>query len=415
MNNEVHKIKECRLCFSKNIKKVFDLNSTPLANNLINKKNLNKKDEVFPLCLVFCKKCGHIQLSHTVSPKKLFENYLYLTNTSKQNRVHFRNYFLEISKKFKKKDKVKVLDIASNDGTFLGFFKNRKFFKVGIDPAKNLLRFAKKNKIKQLPIFFTEKNSLKLLKKFGNFDVITANNVCAHVANLYDFFLGVKNLLSDKGMFIFEVSYLGDVIKKKTFDTIYHEHLDYHALKPLLTFVKKFGLEIFDFKRTEAQGGSIRIYVAKINSKKVNEKKINNQIKLENNNLKLFNLNTYIKFNKEVDLVGRKLRKILKKIKDQGNNIVGYGAAAKTTTLTNYFKIDGKYLDFIVDDNRLKQNLYTPKNKILIKNSKAIYNYKPNYVIILAWNYSKHIMKIHKKIKKFGKFIVPFPKIKIHK
>ncbi len=413
MRSNIVKINKCRLCLSNKIIKAFDLRSTPLANNLITKKNLNKKDELFRLCLVYCKNCGHVQLSHSVSSKKLFENYLYLTNTSKQNRKHFKDYSLEISKKTIKEKKVKILDIASNDGTFLAFFKKKKFFKVGVDPAKNLLKFAKKNKIEQLPLFFTEKNSLMLLKKYGKFDVITANNVCAHVEDLHNFFLGVKNLINENGIFVFEVSYLGDVIRKKTFDTIYHEHLDYHALKPLISFVKKFDLEIFDFKKTEAQGGSIRVYVANINSKKINKVKINNQIKFEKEKLRLFKINTYIKFNKDVNLVGEKLRKILRKIKEEGNKIVGYGAAAKTTTLTNYFKINKNYLDFIVDDNKLKQNLYTPKYKIAIKNPKTIYKYKPNYTIILAWNYSKHIMKVHKKIKKFGKFIVPFPQIKI--
>ena len=413
MNSNIIKINKCRLCLSNKITKTFDLKSTPLANNLISKKDLKKKDELFRLCLVYCKNCGHVQLSHSVSAKKLFENYLYLTNTSKQNRKHFKDYCSEISKKTRKEKKVKILDIASNDGTFLKFFKKKKFFKIGIDPAKNLLKFAKKNKIKQLPIFFTEKNSLILLKKYGKFDVITANNVCAHVEDLHDFFLGVKNLINKNGIFVFEVSYLGDVIRKKTFDTIYHEHLDYHALKPLVTFLKKFDFEIFDFKKTDAQGGSIRIYVANKDTRRINKVKINNQIKFEKEKLKLFNINTYIKFNKDVNLVGLKLRKILDRIKEKGEKIVGYGAAAKTTTLTNYFKINKKYLDFIADDNKLKQNLYIPKSKIIIKDPKTIYKYKPNYTIILAWNYSNHIMKVHKKIKKFGKFIVPFPQIKI--
>ncbi len=216
----------------------------------------------------------------------MFDDYLYLTNTSKQNQEHFKNYAKKIKKIMNSKEKLSILDIASNDGTFLKFFNKKKYNRLGVDPAKNLSKFSKKIGINQIQTYFTFNNSKIIKKKFGKFNVITANHVCAHVSDLNDFFKGVKNLLDINGIFVFEVSYLGSVIKKKTFDTIYHEHADYHALRPLISFVKRFRLEIFDFEIVKAQGGSLRAYTCHLNSKKINKKKIKKKKKKKNNEKK---------------------------------------------------------------------------------------------------------------------------------
>ena len=194
-------------------------------------------------------------------------------------------------------------------------------------------------------------------------------------------------------MFIFEVSYLGSVIKKKTFDTIYHEHADYHSLYPLIKFVKKFNLEIFDFKIVKAQGGSIRVFVGHSNIHTINKAKIKKQIIFEKNKLKLFNIKSYRIFEKKIIKVKIELNKLLAKLKYKKKSIIGYGAAAKTTTLLNYFNIKKNFIESIIDDNLLKQNKYTPGTHIPIKASKHIYISKPDYIIILAWNYSNSIIK----------------------
>jgi 2-polyprenyl-3-methyl-5-hydroxy-6-metoxy-1,4-benzoquinol methylase len=405
--------KKCRLCSSIKLKTVINLNTTPLANSFLKKSDLKKKEKYFPLKVNFCNNCYHLQLSHIVNPKKMFDNYLYLTNTSKQNRDHFKEYAKEVKKKIRSKSKISILDIASNDGTFLNFFNKNNYNRLGIDPAKNLSKFSKKLGIKQEVMYFTKNNSQKIKKKYGIFDIITANHVCAHVNDLNDFFKGAKNLLDKKGIFIFEVSYLGSVIKKKTFDTIYHEHADYHSLFPLVRFVKKFKLEIFDFRIVKAQGGSIRVYVAHKNQKKISQK-INKQIQIEKNKLQLLRSSSFILFEKKIILVKKKLNELLHKLKKSNKTIIGYGAAAKTTTLLNYFDINKDTISFIVDDNFLKQKKFTPGTHIPIKASNYIYKTNVDYIIILAWNYSSHIINLHQKFKKRGgKFIVPFPKIKI--
>ena len=410
-------IKYCRLCNSKKINGVFEIGSTPLANSYSN-KSTSEKLKKYPLGLNLCNSCGHLQLTHSIKPTKMFSNYLYKTNTSYKNYLHFKNYAKEIDGIFKKKTG-KILDIASNDGTFLSFFDKKRYLRVGIDPAKNLKKVALDKGILQIDEFFTKKNSDILKKKYQKFDIITANHVCAHVESLKDFFLGVKNLLKPDGIFIFEVSYRGSVLKKNTFDTIYHEHLDYHSLFPLLKFLKKFNLKLFDFNITKAQGGSLRIYASN-NLRYINNKKINNQIIKEKINYKLFDASTYKKFERKINKCKDKLQNIFSIFHKKKIKVVGYGAAAKTTTFLHYFDLSKtKQIKNIFDDNILKQNLYLPGTAIKILNPKYLNFKNVDVIIIFAWNYSDIIIKkIKKNIKNKNKdirYLIPFPIPKIVK
>ena len=268
-------------------------------------------------------------------------------------------------------------------------------------------------------IFLPKKKSNILKKKYQQFDIITANHVCAHVESLNDFFKGVKNLLKTDGIFVFEVSYRGSVLKNNTFDTIYHEHLDYHALFPLHRFLKKFGLKIFNFKITEAQGGSLRVYVSK-SPKWINKKKINIQIIKEKKNYELFKHNTYQVFEKKINKCKIRLLKIFSLFEKKNLNVVGYGAAAKTTTFLSYFDLSKyKKIKYVFDDNNLKQGLYLPGTKIKILNPKLIGLKKIDIIIVFAWNYSDIIIKkLRRDIKvnnKNIKFLIPFPNPKIIK
>lgn len=406
----IKRILKCRLCKSKKIFKVIDLKKSPLANNLKNNPKFSLKQIKFPLCVVFCKSCYHLQLSHIVSPKILFNKYFYLTGVSKSTHVHFEKYKKSILKKLKKNQK-KILEIASNDGTFLKKFDNT-FTKFGVEPAKNLKKFYDKKKIKLINTFFNQQTSLKIKKKYGDFDIITANNVCAHIDNFDNFIKGIKIILSKNGIFVFEVSYLKEVLKKNTFDTIYHEHLDYHSLGPLKNYLKKFDLRIFDIEFPTAQGGSIRIYACHNSS----GKKINNKVDLIIKNerkIGLYKMITYKKFQKKLITIKKKLNLLLKNIKIKKKIIYGYGAAAKTTTLLNFFEINHQIIDKIIDDNKLKQGKYVPGTEIKIHNSKILYTDKPDFVILLSWNFAKYIIDKHKKFKKIGKFIIPFPSPRI--
>ena len=397
---------QCRLCGGKKLINVIDLGKSPLANQFLSKLI---KIKSYPLKVLKCKNCSHLQLSHVINKKKLFSKYLFVSGTSKTNLKHFNDYAEECSRRFLKK-KSNILDIAANDGSFLKCF-DKKNIRVGIDPAKNILsNFKLKNYFMENRFFnFLESKNIK--KKYEKFDLITANNVCAHVDNLNDFIKGVKNILKIDGVFIFEVGYFYEVYKNKTFDTIYHEHLDYHLLIPLIAFFKKNNMDIFDVKSIPIQGGSIRVYVSHKDRKKIINKNIIKFIKKEKK-INFSNNKIFKKYQKFINIKKITLLNKIKFLKNKNFNIAGYGASAKSTTLLNYFEINSKHLDFIVDLSKLKQFKYSPGSALKILPVNEIYKNKIDYLIILSWNFSKEIINQNLKfIKMGGKFIIPFPKI----
>ena len=403
----------CALCQTDKIERVINFGKTPLANSYLLKKN--QTSEIYPLTLSLCKSCGHLQLNEIVSPKKMFSNYFYVSGTSKVLINHFKDYASKIISKFKLDKKDKVLDIACNDGTFLKQFIDKGYTNViGVEPAKNLRKINKKIGVDINTTFFNFSTSKRIKKKYDNIRVITANNVCAHIPSINNFVKGIKNILNQKSIFIFEVSYLGDVYKKMTFDTMYHEHVSYHALKPLIKFFQKNNLEIFDFDLVEAQGGSIRVYVSKKGSQLVKKKKIYNQIQKEKK-MNLFKIKTFLKYHNRIKQKKIELSKILTRIKKNKEKIVGFGAPAKLTTFSYVFGIKKSIVEFIIDDNSLKQNTFSPGKKIPIKNYEYLKENKWNVIVIFAWNFSESIIKRLKRDFKNKKIIVPFPNPKIIK
>ena len=411
MNKNFEKRKNCALCESSQIEKVINFGKTPLANSYL--QNNKHKSATYPLTLSLCKICGHLQLNEIVNPEKMFANYSYVSGTSKVLVKHFKDYSSKLINKFRLKKKEKILDIACNDGTFLKEFIEKGFSKViGVEPAKNLKILNKKIGIDINTVFFDFDTSIKLKKKYSSFKIITANNVCAHIPSINSFVKGVQNIMNDKSIFIFEVSYLLDVYKKMTFDTMYHEHVSYHSLKPLIGFFKKYKLEIFDFDLVEAQGGSIRVYVSKKGQRTIKSKKIFKQIEQEEK-MKIFKKDTFIEYHNKIKRQKTKLNIILKNLKKNKKKIVGFGAPAKLTTFSYVFEINRKIINFIIDDNPLKQNTFSPGKKIPIHNYEYLKKNEWDIIIIFAWNFSESILKKIKKDFKKKKIIIPFPKPKI--
>ena len=377
---------DCRSCGNTDLKRVVSLGYQPLANNLLKKKN--DKCELYPLEVNFCAKCYNCQLSISVDPKKMFSNYLYTSSTSKI----FRNHFVEAAKKYMKelkldKKKSYIIDIGSNDGVALKPFLDLGLKKVlGIEPAKNLAKLANKNKIKTFNGFLEKKN-LKKIKK--NADLILASNVFAHSDKLKEMAECMFSLLSKKGVIIIEVQYLMNTLKDLTFDNIYHEHYNYWSLTSLINFFNQFDATIYKSEKVDTHGGSIRIYVKK-----------NKKVKVESSVKKMFNeeikfgikkFKTYQEFGNKVYQIRKNVRKNIKKLRDNNNLIIGYGAPAKATTALNFFGIS-KEIDFVVEDNKLKHDKFIPGVKIPIKNKSHIKD-KNNTLVVLAWNFFKDIKK----------------------
>ena len=384
---------ECRSCENKDLKRVVSLGYQPLANNLLKKKG--EKYETYPLEINFCEKCYNCQLSVAVDPKKMFENYLYRSSTSKIFLKHFEKGANKFIEKLKlKPEKSYIIDIGSNDGAGLKPFKELGFKNIlGIEPAKNLSKIANKNKIKTFNGFLNQAN-LKFIKKDA--DLILASNVFAHSDTLEEMANCMKKLLKKDGTIIIEVQHLLRTIFDLSFDNIYHEHYNYWSLLSLQTFLKKVNLIIYNVEKVNTHGGSIRVFVTKKNQIKINEN-VDKMIK-EEKRRGLDKFKTYQKFGLKIYEMKNNFLKNIKFLKKKYKNIIGYGAPAKATTLLNFFNVEN-YIDYIIEDNEKKHQKFVPGVKIPIFSKKNIKT-KQNLIIVFAWNFfndikikNKHLAK----------------------
>ena len=402
--------KTCRLCSNRKFKLVLDLGLQPPSNSFLSKSQLKKPEQKFPLRLYLCKKCYHLQLLDVIDKKYLFSNYLYMTSASKPIITHFQEYVDTIYNKFLKNRKEKrVIEIGSNDGTLLKNFLKYNVDVLGIEPAKNLAKISNKSKIKTENHFF-DSNIAKRISKEGKADVIIANNILGHVDDLQNFIKGIKILLNNKGIFVFEVPHALKLIKNLEFDTIYHEHISYFSIIPLRRWLRKNQLDIFDIQKQDVHGGTIRVFVSKKNDFR-EKNSVMNFIKQEKRN-KINNIQAYLQFSKDVLDLKILLQKKMKRLRAEDKIIFGYGAPAKGNVLLNYCKINNKILDFITDTTILKQGKFTPGTKIPIINPKdRPKQYSKMIGFLLAWNYKNTIIKNERNfLKRGGKLIIPIPK-----
>ncbi len=318
----------------------------------------------------------------------MFSNYLYLSSTSKSFRLHFQKAAEKYIDEFKLTPKKSyIIDVGSNDGIALKPFQNLKYKNIlGIEPAKNLAKLANKNKIKTYNGFLDNK-AIKKIKK--NADLILASNVFAHSNELKSMAQCMLLLLKKTGTIIIEVQYLLNTLQDVTFDNIYHEHYNYWSLTSLITFFKQFSAAIYKAEKIDTHGGSIRIYLKKDIKVKI-EKSVKFILK-EEEDFGIKNYNTYKKFAKKVNQIRHNVRKNILNLKKNNKKIIGYGSPAKATTALNFFGISNE-IDYIVEDNKLKQGKFLPGMKIPITSRQSVKG-KPDYAIVLAWNFFDEIKK----------------------
>lgn len=407
---DCEKINRCRLCESKNLKIVIDFGESPLANSYPNSQFENENK--YPLTVLKCTECGHIQIGETINPKILFSNYAYSSSDSPSLISHFEDYAKTTISKLNLNEYSSVLEIGSNDGILLRHFYNLGLINLyGVEPASNIAEKSKSIGAKIINSFFTQETAKEIKAKNGKFDIVCANNVFAHVANIDDFTKGILEILTDDGVFIFENAYLLDTIKGLYFDQVYHEHLQYFGIKPLEKFLNKHGLKIFDIQKVSTQGGSFRIFSQKINSKKF---KINDSVQKcidEEVEYKLYDDLTYEIFNKRIFHLVSQLQNLIEEAEKNNKTISCYGCPAKFTLFSKVFNLNNKNIKYVVDDSPLKQNKYSPGAKIPIVNKEYFYNNPTDYCIITAWNMAQPIIKNNKEYN--GLFVVPMPELKI--
>lgn len=410
-------VSSCRICGSSRLYKFLDLGHQPIPNGFIKPTRSVKRENKYPLNVLYCQDCGLVQLGIVVNPGIMFSDYPYLTSQARVMLNNFSNLAHEAYKLKSLNEKSLVVDIGSNDGSLLKFFKGYDAQVVGIDPARNIAEVAELSGIPTVVDFFRARSAKKVVKKYGRADVVCATNVIAHTDNLPEIFDSLDILLKKDGVFITEFPYLMDLVDKLEFDTIYHEHLSYFSLKPWKMLVERKGYRIVDVKRLPIHGGSIRITHQRAgrgaNNIKTIPKALDFLIKLEQDK----GLNDKDSFKIFADRVGdlkTDLLGLLIKLKSKGKRIVGYGAAAKGNVLTNYFGIGTQYLDFIVDSTPYKQGLITPGMHIPIYAENRLLQQMPDYAIILAWNFADEIVAKQKKYRQLGgKFIIPIPAVRI--
>lgn len=409
-----HRRTSCRLCGGDALTKVLALTPTPTANGFVDESGLDEEQPAFPLDVHFCESCGHVQLLDVVDPELLFANYVYVSGTSPVFVKHFEECVYTVLRKYGSGEGGGlVVDIGSNDGTLLKQFQTRGMTALGVDPARDIAAKASAEGIETLPTFFNAALADEIRTERGAAQVVTANNVFAHADGLGDITDGIRILLAPDGVFVFEVSYLVDVFEKTLFDTIYHEHLAYHSVRPLVAFFAAHGMQLIAAERISSHGGSLRGVAQVAGGPRTVEPSVADLIALEKT-LGLDRADTLNAFGARINAVKSELTARLHELKAAGKTIAGFGAPAKATTLMYHFGIGPDIVDFIVDDSPLKQGLYSSGMHIPVLPSLAIYSKKPDAVIILAWNFAEPIMRNHDKyLNQGGTFIVPLPKVKI--
>lgn len=412
MNQPAIRRNNCRLCGGKDLELVLKIAATPPGDHYVTAAELGRVQDAYPHDIVLCRSCGLAQLAYTVDPDILYGNYVYITSISLGLVDHFRRYAEAVVQRVKPPKAALVVDIGSNDGSLLRCFQERGMRVLGVDPASGIAQKATESGIETWAVYFSAALARKIKDERGSAAIVTANNVIANVDDLQEFVKGIRDLLAPDGVFVFETSYLLDVIEKSLVETVFHEHLSYFSVKPLEAFFRRQGMQLIDVERVSTKGGSVRGTVQLSGGPRAVAHSVRALADLEKDR-GLDRPEIFSVFGAHLDAVKNELRTLLSTLKGQGKVIAGYGASVGVTTLIYHLDVAG-FLSFIVDDNPRKQNTFSPGHHVPVLPAEALYERKADYVLILAWNYAAPIMKKHQVFSnQGGHFIVPLPKVAV--
>jgi SAM-dependent methyltransferase len=397
----------CRVCGAQPLRHVLSLGETPLANSLLPASGGELPN--YPLNLVRCATCGLVQLREIVAPEALFSDYVYFSSNSDTMLRHSEELADALVRREDLGPADLVVELASNDGYLLQYFKERGVPVLGIEPAANIARFAETEKgIPTLPVFFGQEVALDLARQGKCADVIIGNNVLAHVPDLNSFVRGVARLLKSSGVAVFEVPYLKDMLDKVEFDTIYHEHQCYYSLTALRYLFAQHQLELIDVERLAIHGGSVRVSVAPAGEREPAARVMT--LLDEETGWSVLSDAPYAGFANAVGRLKCQLRELLDELKTGGARLAAYGAAAKGVTLASYCGIGANYLDFVVDRSLHKQGKRFPVDGLPILPPAALLDNKPEYALLFTWNFAAEILRQQSAyLAAGGQFVVPVP------
>jgi hypothetical protein len=408
MDNFGQVIEKCQICGSGRIFNFLSLGHQPPSDTFLRKEQLKEYEIYYPLDVYFCEDCKLVQLGYAVNPEELFyEGYSYNTGTSGELVRNFANLTEKLIKKFDLGSNDLAMDIGSNDGTLLEGFSKSGIKVLGIEPT-GIARLALEKNIPTLKKFFNKELAKEIISNYGKASIITATNVFAHIVDIVGIVVGIKELLTNDGVFVSESHYLLNLVEQMQYDSIYHEHLRYYSLKPLIKLFEMNGMEVFDAERITTHGGSIRVYACKEGAYPISDS-VKEILNLEEKS-GLYSKETFIKYGEDVRKSKQELMKVLNKIKEKDNKIVGLGAPAKGNTLLNYCHINNQILEYLAEKSDLKKGLYSPGMHLEVVDENFIFKEpQPPYALLLAWNLKDIIIPKIRERGFRGGIIIPVP------
>lgn len=399
----------CRVCGGSDLRMFLSLGPTPLANSFLSCDSEFDQESSYPLDVYFCESCSLVQLLDVIDPEVLFRDYIYVTGTSDTIAKHNVGYAQAVVDMLDIGPNDMVVEVASNDGSLLERFNDHGVRTLGVEPATNIAEIARAKGIETVNEFFNGEAALKIRESHGPAKAVIGNNVLAHVDELRDFFGGFKKLLSDDGLAIVEMPYLGELLDGLEYDTVYHEHLCYFSVNSIIRLCDEVGLSVVRIDKVPVHGGSLRVYAGRKELYGAHADEVLALAAMEEE-IGMTSFQRYARFAEEVRGNRTAIRSLLEKLTNEGKTIAGYGAPAKGNTLLNYCGIDTALVPYTVDKSDLKVNKFTPGMHLPVMEAPTLLERQPDYVIILAWNFADEIIRQQSEYKaRGGKFIIPVP------
>jgi SAM-dependent methyltransferase len=402
----------CILCKRQTVEDFLDLGRTALANKFVRREEIAQPEPAYPLRVGFCHSCGHVQLTELVPPPAMFADYLYTSSASDTLKNHLYDLSDIIVDRYDLGPSDLVIDIGCNDGTLLNGFRRHGVRVVGVDPAANLAELTRESGIDRYVGFFSAGTAVEIVQQWGPASVITATNTFPHIPRLQDFITGLKTALAPGGVFVIEAHYLVDLLEQGAFDTIYHEHVSYWALGPMVHLFDQAEMEVVQVEHLPIHHGQIRVFVQRKGEGLV-QPSVANLLEMERS-LGIDDFATYQGFAQRTQQIKSDLHAKLQELRAANKRIVGYGAPAKGNTLLSYLEVGPEILTYIADRSPLKQGLYTPGMHIPVVSPERLLTDQPDYVLLLAWNFAEEIISQQTEYRKRGgKFMIPVPEVRI--
>jgi len=402
----------CRCCNAQSFDEIYSYGNIPIGDQYVPETEVVLTQELYPLTLYRCRTCSHVQLLDLIDPALLYGHFTYRTQLSPSLVSHFSQYCAEVIRQRLAGPGKRVLDIGSNDGTLLSFFKKQGCVVYGVEPAQEIAKEATTRGIPTYPNFFDETLVSEILSRDGKIDLVTINNTFANIDNVKELLQSIHEILAEDGTLVIETLYAPDLVTNKLFDVVYHEHLGYYSLADLEELLRQHDLHVFDVQRSLSKGGSFRVYATKARKTPAPSDELH-QLRTFEKLQKIGSINFWAKFHEDINMSQKEANGLLSRLLDQGKVIVGYGASVGATPIIYSYGLQ-QFFTFLVDDNFIKQNTFSPGYHIPVYGPERILSSKVDYLFLIAWRYAENIISNNfKYVELGGKFIVPVPEIRV--